>query len=72
MVSFTYSSKVQTRMKTSDKKRKTSGKKTNTYIEKRRKNNEAAKRSREKKRKRECLLEQKVKDLKSENEKLIA
>lgn len=45
--------------------------KSNTYIEKRRKNNEAAKRSREKKRKRESQLEQKVAQLKSENEKLI-
>ena len=55
----------------SNTKRKNQSQKSNTYIEKRRKNNEAAKRSREKKRKREGLLEQKVKDLKTENEKLI-
>lgn len=42
-----------------------------TYLEKRRKNNEAAKRSREKRRKQELHLEQRVMELKEENDNFI-
>jgi hypothetical protein len=47
------------------------GKKSKTYLEKRRKNNEAAKRSREKRRKQELHLEQRVMELKEENDNFI-
>ena len=48
-----------------------SGEKPNIYREKRRKNNEAARRSREKKRKHEIQLEEQLSKLKDENDRFI-
>jgi len=57
--------------KRQNKKKKLKNFQSKTYLEKRRKNNEAAKRSREKRRKQELHLEQRVMELKEENDNFI-